>query len=195
MVLAIAAAALPTQAQTQAHAEPESEDQDGDDNTALTAELFYELLLGEMTARSGDPGTGYNLILDAARRSGDGRLYRRATDIALQARSGEAALAAARAWQQALPQSRAANRYLLRILVALNRISESAAPLRQDLATSPIREKIVNIRSLPLLYARASDKALAARVVRQALEEELSHPAAGPAAWVAMGRIDRKSVV
>ena len=189
MVLAIAAAALPTQAQTQAHAEPESEDQDSDDNTALTAELFYELLLGEMTARSGDPGTGYNLILDAARRSGDGRLYRRATDIALQARSGEAALAAARAWQQALPQSRAANRYLLRILVALNRISESAAPLRQDLATSPIREKIVNIRSLPLLYARASDKALAARVVRQALEEELSHPAAGPAAWVAMGRM------
>ncbi len=189
-VLATAAATWPALAQTQAHATPESEEEDSDDaNAALTAELFYELLLGEMTASSGDPGTGYNLILDAARRSRDGRLYRRATEIALQARSGESALAAARAWQQALPQSREANRYLLRILVALNRIGESAAPLRQELANAPTRDRIANIRALPLLYARASDKALAARVVRQALEDELSHPAAGPAAWVAIGRM------
>ena len=189
-VLATAAATWPALAQTQAHATPESEEEDSDDaNAALTAELFYELLLGEMTASSGDPGTGYNLILDAARRSRDGRLYRRATEIALQARSGESALAAARAWQQALPQSREANRYLLRILVALNRIGESAAPLRQELANAPTRDRIANIRALPMLYARASDKALAARVVRQALEDELSHPAAGPAAWVAIGRM------
>lgn len=192
LVCVIAATALPTQAQTKKPAKPvsvEAEEQESDANAALTAELFYELLLGEMTASSGDPGTGYNLILDAARRSGDPQLYRRATDIALQARSGDSALAAARAWQQALPQSRDANRYLLRILVALNRISETAQPLRQELANSPTRDNIANIRALPLLYARASDKALAARVVRQALESELNHPAIGPVAWVTIGRM------
>ena len=192
LVCVTAAAAWPAQAQTSkqaAEAASPAEAQASDANAALNAELFYELLLGEMTTSAGDPGTGYNLILDAARRSGDPQLYRRATDIALQARSGESALAAARAWQQALPQSRDANRYLLRILVALNRISESAAPLRQELANAPTRDKVSTIRTLPLLYARASDKTLAARVVHQALESELNHPAVGPAAWTTIGRM------
>ncbi len=156
---------------------------------ALNAELFYELLLGEITTREGDPATGYNLMLDAARRSGDPQLYRRATEIALQSRSGEYALAAARAWKEALPQSRDANRYLLRILVALNRIDDSAGPLRQELARSSARDKVSTIRALPLLYARAGDKALAARVVRLALEKELNDPALGPMAWTTVGRM------
>ncbi|RKJ98658.1 tetratricopeptide repeat protein [Alicycliphilus denitrificans] len=156
---------------------------------ALNAELFYELLLGEITTSEGDPATGYNLMLDAARRSGDPQLYRRATEIALQSRSGEYALAAARAWKEALPQSRDANRYLLRILVALNRIDDSAEPLRQELARSSARDKVSTIRALPLLYARAGDKALAARVVRLALEKELNDPALGPMAWTTVGRM------
>ena len=63
-------------------------------NPALDAELFYEIFLGELSTKSGDPGAGYALMLEAARRSADGQLYRRAADIALQSRSGEAALAA-----------------------------------------------------------------------------------------------------
>ncbi len=86
LVCVTAAAAWPAQAQTSkqaAEAASPAEAQASDANAALNAELFYELLLGEMTTSAGDPGTGYNLILDAARRSGDPQLYRRATDIAL----------------------------------------------------------------------------------------------------------------
>ena len=61
------------------------------------------------------------MLLDAARKSDDPRLFKRATDIALQSRSGESALQAARAWREAIPASREANRYLLQILVGLNR--------------------------------------------------------------------------
>ena len=75
-------------------------------SSALDSELFYQLLLGELNARDGEPGTGYSLLLDAARKTNDGRIYQRAVDIALQSRSGESALAAARAWRQALPTSR-----------------------------------------------------------------------------------------
>jgi tetratricopeptide (TPR) repeat protein len=39
------------------------------------------------------------------------------------------------------------------------------------------------------MYGRASDKALAAKVVEQALVDELTNPATGPAAWVALGRL------
>ena len=107
----------------------------------LDATLFYEILLGEIVTREGDPGTGYALVLEAARRSNDERLFQRATDIALQARAGDQALAAAQAWKQATPQSTDANRYVLQILIALNRIDDIPTPLREMLDQTPDAEK------------------------------------------------------
>ncbi|MDP3228170.1 MAG: tetratricopeptide repeat protein [Acidovorax sp.] len=158
-------------------------------NPALDAELFYEIFLGELSSRTGDPGAGYALMLEAARRTGDGQLYQRAADIALQSRSGDYALAAAMAWKGVQPQSREANRYVLQILIALNRIGETPALLRQELAQSPSRAKASTLAALPQMYGRASDKALAAKVVAEALIDELSHPATGPVAWVSLGRV------
>ncbi|UCU98382.1 tetratricopeptide repeat protein [Acidovorax radicis] len=158
-------------------------------NPALDAELFYEIFLGEISSQTGDPGAGYAFMLEAARRSADGQLYQRAADIALQSRSGEYALAAAKAWKEALPQSREANRYVLQILVALNRIGETPDPLRQELARTPARSKAATLAALPQMYGRASDKALAAKVVEQALADELTNPATGPVAWVSLGRL------
>jgi hypothetical protein len=57
--------------------------------SALDGELFYQLLLGELNASGGEPGAGYSLILDAARKTNDAKLYQRAVDIALQSRSGD----------------------------------------------------------------------------------------------------------
>lgn len=166
-----------------------SDDSSLSSNPLLDAELFYEIFLGEISARAGDPGAAYALMLEAARRSGDGQLYKRAADIALQSRSGEYALAAAKAWKDIAPDSREANRYVLQILVALNRIGETAELLRQELAQSPPRAKVATITALAQLYGRASDKALAAKVVEQALVDELTHPATGPVAWVSVGRL------
>lgn len=156
---------------------------------ALDAELFYEIFLGELSARTGDPGAGYSFMLEAARRSADGQLYKRAADIALQSRSGEYALAAAKAWKEALPQSREANRYVLQILIALNRIGETGDLLRQELAQAPPRTKAATLAALPQMYGRASEKVLAAKVVESALVDELAHPATGPVAWVSLGRL------
>lgn len=158
-------------------------------NPSLDADLFYEIFLGELSARTGDPGAGYAFMLEAARRSADGQLYQRAADIALQSRSGEYALAAAKAWKEALPQSREANRYVLQILVALNRIGETPPLLRQELAQSSPRAKAATLSALPQMYGRASDKALAAKVVEAALVDELAHPATGPVAWVSLGQL------
>ena len=75
----------------------------------LTAELFYQLLLGELNAIGGEPGVGFSIILDAARKTGDERLFKRATEIALRGRSGHSALQAARAWRTAMPSRAEAN--------------------------------------------------------------------------------------
>ncbi|MGV8804034.1 MAG: tetratricopeptide repeat protein [Polaromonas sp.] len=157
----------------------------------LNADLFYELLVGEITAQEGDPAAGFSLMLDAARKSGDAQLYQRATDIALQARSGDAALQAARAWKQALPASRDANRYQLQILIALNRISDTQEPLKTELRMAPDAERIALLNAVPRAYARASDKTLAATVVENALAAYLAPNATGNVAGTAWTTVAR----
>lgn len=157
--------------------------------TALDAELFYQLLLGELDAGGNEPASGYSLILDAARKTNDPALYQRAVDIAFEARSGDAALQAARAWKQAYPASREANRYVLQILVALNRIVESAEPLKAEIALADPKDLNAILAVIPRSYSRVSDKKLAASVVEQALAEYLDQPATAAAAWTAVGRL------
>jgi tetratricopeptide (TPR) repeat protein len=157
--------------------------------TALDAELFYQLLLGEINARGTEPAAGYSLILDAARRTNDPALFQRAVEVAFQSRSGDAALQAANAWKQAFPDSREANRFVLQILVALNRVADTAEPLKTELALAPPKERDSVLAALPRIYSRVTDKKLAANVVEQALGEYLAQPATGAAAWTTVGRM------
>lgn len=157
--------------------------------SALDAELFYQLLLGELNARGPEPATGYSLMLDAARKTDDAALYERAVEVAFQSRSGDAALQAARAWKQAHPGSREANRYVLQILLALNRVADSAEPLKAEIALTDGRERNAALSGIPRAYARVSDKKQAAVVVEQALAEYLTDPATAAAAWTAVGRL------
>lgn len=158
-------------------------------NSAMDADLFYQILLADLKVEEGDPGAGYSLMLEAARQTNDPGLYRSAVQIALQARSGESALQAARAWRRADPQSREANETLLQILIVLNRISDSAGPLKTEIALTPADKRTAVILALPRLYARASDRKLAASVVEKALGPELKQPDFGPAAWTTVGRM------
>ena len=159
-------------------------------NSALNAPLFYQLILGELNVSAGEPGTGYSLILDAARKQKDPGLYRRAVDVALQARSGDAALTAARAWAQELPDSPEANRFVLQILLALNRVAETGPVLQAILQTSPVTERNDTINAIPQTFGRVTDKALAASVVREALAPSLKQPFHAAAAWTTVGRME-----
>ena len=157
--------------------------------SALDGEMFYQLLVGELTAQEGEAAAGFALLLDAAQKTGDAQLYQRATDIALQARSGDAALQAALAWKQKLPASREANRYVLQILIALNRIADTVEPLKTELKLVPDAERAAVLASIPRAYARASDRKLAAGVVETAMANYLANPATASAAWTTAGRM------
>lgn len=156
-------------------------------NSSLSAPLFYQLLLGELNVTAGEPGTAYSLILDAARKQEDPLLYRRAVDIALEARSGEAALAAARAWSQAIPASTDADRFELQILLALNRVTETGPVLRKLVERAPAANRNDAINSIPQIFSRVPDKALALQVVREALAPSLKSAAHSAAAWTTIG--------
>lgn len=155
----------------------------------LDGALFYQLLLGELSANSDEPGTAFSLMLDAARKTGDVRLYQRAVEIALKARSGDSALQAARAWRQAMPSSREANRYTLQILISMNRLAETVEPLKREIASTEAKDRALALTLIPRFFARAADKKGAAQAVEQALAEYLSTAATGVAAWTTIGRM------
>ncbi len=158
-------------------------------NSALTGELLYEILLGELNLRHGEPGAGFSLLLDAARRSNDVQLFARAVDIALQARSGDGALMAARAWAQAYPQDRKANLQVLQILLAVNQTAESQEFLKKEISLAPQNERSVAISLIPRHYARVSDKKLATAIVQKVLEPYLVAKSTAAASWTALGRM------
>jgi len=158
-------------------------------NSPLSAELMFQILLGELNTYQGEPGVGYSLLLDAARRTGDTRLFQRAVDIALQSRSGDAALEAANAWRQAHPQSREANRHVLQILLALNRVADTLIPLRTDINLAPANERASALVSIPGLYARVTNKKQAAQVIEQALAPFQSRTDTGPISWTVIGHM------
>ena len=160
-------------------------------NSKLNAVLFYQLLLGELNVREGEPGSGFAIILDAARKTKDEALFVRATDLALQSRSGEAALQAARSWKTSLPESQEANRYILQILLALNRVEEAGQALKTSLFSLPIQEQSAAIGAIPRVFSRVQDKNFAAKVVEQAIAAAIRNPETAASAWTTIGRMKR----
>lgn len=156
----------------------------------MTAELFYEVLLGELNARDGDPVEGFQLLLDSARRTREPALFQRAVDVAVRARSPEAALVAVRAWKQAIPDAREPRRLELQILILLGRLAETVDPLRADIAATPVPERAAALANAVRAYSRASNKQSAAQAFEQGLSDELKAgaPSAG-LAWAAVGRL------
>lgn len=159
-------------------------------NSRLTAPLFYQLLLGELSLGAGDAGAGYAMFLEAAQREHDPMLYQRAIEIALQGRAGDSALIAARAWARDMPESVEAARFVLQIQLLLDRPGDSAAVLRTIVTRTPDSERVDMINAIPQAYARVSNKALALQEVRKALADELTRSDTGPAAWTSIGRLE-----
>ena len=158
------------------------------ENSTLDAPLFYQLLLSEIELRSGQAGTAYQLMLDAARRGKDEQLFRRATEIALQARAGDQALSAVLAWRQALPQSADALRYQIQLLVALNRVADVEEPLAALLRQTARPALPGLIEALPRLLGRAADRNAVAAVLERALRPYADAADTKASASVAVGR-------
>ncbi len=161
---------------------------DAIENSPLDAALFYQLLIGEIELRNNEPGAAYSVLLAAAKKSKNEQVFRRATEVALQARAGDLALRAAQDWKSALPQSLEASRYVVQLLVALNRSSETAEPLRSMIELTPPAERVALISSLPRFFERAGDRKSTPAVLEKALAPYVDQPATRVAAMVAIGR-------
>lgn len=126
-------------------------------HSAMDAPLFYQLLIGELELSGGQPGVAFQVLLDAARRTGDEELFKRVVNIALQARAGDQALMAARSWGEVVPESVDAHQTTVQLLALLNKPAEVPQPLTQLLRVAPAVQRPGLIAALPRLFQRSPD--------------------------------------
>ena len=157
-------------------------------NSGMDAPLFYQLLIGEMELRAGQASTAYEIILDAARRTRNEALFRRAVDVALQSRALDQALGATRSWRLALPESLDALRLQIQILAAGGRVDELGEPLRALLRTTPAAERNELITSLPRFLQRNAEPRKIASLLSDVLKPAAESKDTAVAARVATGR-------
>ncbi|RZI81485.1 MAG: hypothetical protein EOP38_19145 [Rubrivivax sp.] len=81
----------------EAQAEAPAAAASGVQNSRMDKAIFFQVLVGEFEAGSGDVGSAYGTYLDLARKYRNPELFKRTVDIARQARAGEEALTAAKA--------------------------------------------------------------------------------------------------
>ncbi|MBI3347072.1 MAG: tetratricopeptide repeat protein [Burkholderiales bacterium] len=126
-------------------------------NSAMDAPLFYQLLIGELELSNGQAGVAFQVLLDAARRTGDEELFKRVVNIALQARAGDQALLAARAWGETVPTSVEAPQMVVQLLALMNKPAEVPQPLATLLSIAPAEQRPGFIAALPRLFQRSPD--------------------------------------
>ena len=156
---------------------------------ASSAEIMYLVLLGEMQLRAGEAGVGYSLMLEAARKSDDAELFRRAVNIALQSRAGSTAVDTAHAWAAALPESAEPHRVLIQMLISMDRIEDSASSLEKMLELTPANERNELLDLVGQVYARAKTVVQAATVVSAKLRPWQADPATASSAYAAVARV------
>ncbi|HEV6963868.1 tetratricopeptide repeat protein [Roseateles sp.] len=154
----IAAAALLAALQVRAdEAAPAAPPAEPPTHSAMDAPLFYQLLIGEIELGNGQAGVAFQVLLDAARRTSDEELFKRVVNIALQARAGDQALMAARAWAETLPNSVDAHQSVVQLLALMNKPAEVPQPLTALLRIAPEVQRPGLIAALPRLFQRSPD--------------------------------------
>ncbi|WP_457443737.1 tetratricopeptide repeat protein [Roseateles sp. P5_E4] len=141
-------------------------------NSAMDAPLFYQLLIGELELQSGQAGVAFQVLLDAARRTGDEELFKRVVNIAVQARAGDQALMAARAWAETVPTSAEALQNCVQLLAVMNKPAEVPTPLASLLRVAPAPQRPGLILALPRLFQRSPDPKAVLMALRPVLQAQ-----------------------
>jgi tetratricopeptide (TPR) repeat protein len=126
-------------------------------NVELTPKLLYGFLLAEIAGQRGQLADSATLYLELARETRDPRIARRATELALHSRRLDAALPAARIWQEADPASVQARQALIGLLAAQGRHDELKTEVATLLAAEP-QQLPQNLVNLNRLFSRGGDR-------------------------------------
>lgn len=144
--------------------EPELPKQD------LSDTVLYEFLLAEIAAQRGNVGLAAQAYADLAKRTRDPRIARRATEIAVFARMGNAAIESARVWHETEPHSQRPLQALSGLLVNAGRFDE-ALPYTRELLASASGGPGEGFMQLNRTLAGAKDKSAALVMVQRLTDD------------------------
>jgi len=144
--------------------EPELPNQD------LTDTVLYEFLLAEIAAQRGNVGLAAQAYAELAKRTRDPRIARRATEIAVFARMGNAAIESARVWHDTEPNSQRPLQALSGLLVSAGRFDE-ALPYARKLLAAAGGGTGEGFMQLNRTLASAKDKSAALAMVQSLTED------------------------
>jgi tetratricopeptide (TPR) repeat protein len=156
--------------------------------SSMDRSMFFQLLVGEIEAFGGRSDLAYEILFDAAKKSRDEALFKRAVQVAFQSRSLEKAQASVRAWRQALPQSKEALRYQLQLATGTGRMDDAVEPFNALLAIAEPKERVSLINALPQVLERG-DKKAAATTFEPVLQKTAEQPGLRAASLATLGRL------
>ena len=103
----------------------------------LDPDFLYRFLIAEIAGQRGDVGLASSTYLELARSSGDARVAKRATEVAVYAKRDDIALETAQIWHEQEPTSAAARRTLADLLIKSGDLEAARPLLAEMLAKSP----------------------------------------------------------
>ena len=125
---------------------------------ALSPALVFQILASEIAAQRGQLGTASQTLIDLAKTTGDSRLARRATELALRERVFARALAAAELWLDLAPGSEQARLVLENLYLAGSRFDDAGALISKRLEASKTPQERaalwINLRHILLRTGR-----------------------------------------
>jgi tetratricopeptide (TPR) repeat protein len=122
---------------------------------ALSADVIYRILVGDIALQRGDANLAARAYLEAAREAQDPRLARRATEVALFARQRSLALEAAKLWQALDPSAERAKQ-MVATLTQAGAGGELKADLERVLAEAAANGNALGEAFLQLNHALSS---------------------------------------
>jgi tetratricopeptide (TPR) repeat protein len=125
--------------------------------SALTEQVMYQFLVGEIASQRGDMVLATEAYVDLARKTRDARVVRRAAEMATYARDLDRAAEMARLWVELEPKSLRARQYLVTTLIGTDRLVEARPQLESllGMADRPVGETFLQLHGL---LARHKDK-------------------------------------
>jgi tetratricopeptide (TPR) repeat protein len=131
---------------------------------ALTDDLLYEFLLGEVALQRGRNSLAAQTYLELAQETRDPRVAQRAAQVALRARDMDKAIDAFKLWLELEPDSAVAKQMLSTLLLTGGRLKEAEPYLSELLASEPDNVGH-NFMQLYPLIAHNTDKPAVLRLV------------------------------
>ncbi len=133
-------------------------------------EVIFRYLSAEISYQRGNTLAGYADMLSIARSTGDARLARRATEMAISGSLPDEAMKAARTWQGLAPQADDAAQVLLGLQLTHNRADDAKASLAKQLSGSSNATLPLAIGNVQRLLSRMPDRARAYALIKELLE-------------------------